>query len=180
MSLHHLSLSLFIWSIHPYPCDYASRMVRAKSRRMSGYTGKQHTRGMKADNKDNHILGKLLIARIRKYNSKFLSTYEFDHWRGNGWLFMLLYNSTWCEFFLRIHFFSFYPAPITFPSITYSDLPLVTLEFLCGIWADCRCLIYLLSLLGSSCLFLLSRMERWRIYLRTRDSRCKAGCRLAA
>lgn len=63
------------------------------------------------------------------------------------------------------------------PTVIYPSWPSSSCA---GFWADCRSSIYLLSLLGSSCLFLLSRMKLWRIHLRTRDSRCKAGCRLAA
>jgi hypothetical protein len=65
--------------------------------------------GMTADNKDNYILGELLITRIRKYNPKLLSTYEFDCWRGNGRLFMLLYDSTRCESSILIFFLSPFP-----------------------------------------------------------------------
>ena len=54
-------------------------------------------REMKADIKDNYILGKLLFTRIRKHDPKFLSTYQFIRWGGDGGLFVLLYNPTRCE-----------------------------------------------------------------------------------
>jgi hypothetical protein len=83
---------------------------------------REQTRALKADVQDHSILGKLLFTRIRKHNPKFLPTYESDRWRRDGRLFMLLYDSTGCESFLRILFFSFYPTPITFPSITLIEV----------------------------------------------------------